>query len=191
MLFNSPCHTPGRDSASPVVQKNRCFTLARAIPLFALFQTIVSKRLNCHRADGNDALFGTFADDSNNLQLKINIAPVKAHKLADANSCGVKYLEYCPIANIQSAFNLDRSQQTKDVVHGKKCRQRFFLLGRLNQKQRILLDPMHRYQVSEKTLKRRNFSADGAFLPVLGQGCEIGANDMDVYFSCIDDIRSP
>ncbi len=117
--------------------------------------------------------------------MDVDIRPVKPDQLADANPRGIKHFQHRAIALVEAVFELDRIQQVKRVVNGKKFRQRLFLLGRIDQQQRIFLDPLGRHQIAKEPFQRRQLAAHRTLLAMRRQGSEISSHHMNVDFSGI------
>ena len=77
MLLNDARDAPRGDTLAAVVEKYGRFAPAGATPFFALLGGIVCQRAKRYFSDGDDAFFGTFADDANDAQLKIDVHPAQ------------------------------------------------------------------------------------------------------------------
>ena len=170
-----------RNPASPTVQKDRPFPLYRPFQLPFLLCVAVTQRFERYFSNGNDTFLGSFPDNSDNAQLKVNIVPVEANQLADANSRRIEHLQHGAVSNLRGIHSLNTTQQVEDLVDRKKSRERFPLLRARKERERIPGDALFFEEVTKKTLKRSKFSTHRALAASLRQGSEIFPNHMMVY----------
>src|SRR4029077_3176198 len=150
------------------------------MPFFAHFLTVVSQRLERYLADGYNPFFGAFSHNTDNTSLEISVVPIKSNQFAYADARGIEHLQDRAVSNIQRAVHFERVQQTKHIVYRKKIGQRFFLLGTMNQQQRILFDGARSAQITKEPFQRGKFSANRALLSVLRQRGQIRSHNIDI-----------